>query len=81
MMMAYSRSVLLNLSDAVTLYYSPSLVVTLSHKIISLLFHNYNLVTVMKHNVNISYVAPEGGCDTQVLAPALEARLTQVTSL
>jgi hypothetical protein len=51
--MFVSKPVVLNLLNGETLQYSSSFVVTPNHKMISLLLHNCNFVTVMNHNVNI----------------------------
>jgi hypothetical protein len=53
--MFVSKPVVLNLLNGETLQYSSSFVVTPNHKMISLLLHNCNFVTVMNHNVNIWY--------------------------
>lgn len=65
-MMADPRSVVLNLPDTVTPYYSSSLVATPRHKIISLLLRNRNLVILMKCNISLWYVTTSRGCEPQI---------------
>lgn len=45
-------TVIINLPDAVTLQYSSSGCGDPSHKITSLLLHNYNFATAINYNVN-----------------------------
>ena len=66
-----SKSVLLNLTNVVTLQYISSCCGDPSHQIILLLYHNCNFATLMNHNVNIcdaGYVIfyPQGGHNSQV---------------
>jgi hypothetical protein len=46
-------AVILNLLNAVSLYYGPHVVGTSTIKLFLLLLHNYNFATVMNCNVNI----------------------------
>jgi hypothetical protein len=45
--------VALNLPNALTFNTVPHIAVNPNHKIILLLFHNFNFATVMNHNVNL----------------------------